>query len=145
MAWTALDRYRDLGLLIVRLGFGLGFLFWHGWGKLVGGPERWHGTGQAVSHLGINFGYTFWGFMAAFAESVGGLLFALGLFFRFASFLIFFTMFVAVAFHLGRGDGWDGAKHAFKNASVALGFIFVGPGTYSLDALIRRRRSRASA
>ena len=35
-----LRRY-DVGLLILRLGFGLGFVYYHGWGKIVGGPDRW--------------------------------------------------------------------------------------------------------
>ena len=37
MLWTALERHRDLGLLIARIGFGGGFIWYHGWPKLTAG------------------------------------------------------------------------------------------------------------
>ena len=40
LRWSFLDRYRDLGLLVMRVGLGLSFMA-HGWPKLVGGPETW--------------------------------------------------------------------------------------------------------
>lgn len=36
--WKGFERYLDLGLLIVRLGFGLGFFWFYGLPKLRGGP-----------------------------------------------------------------------------------------------------------
>jgi putative oxidoreductase len=137
MIWHSLERYRDLGLLIARVGFGLGFIFFHGWDKLTGGPERWAQVGSAMQNLGIRFAPTFFGFMASFSESVGGVLIALGLFFRPAAALLCFTMFVATVFHLASGQGTP--AHAFKNAAVLLGFIFIGPGKYSLDEMLRRK------
>ena len=71
MIWNKLSKHYDLGLLIARLGIGLGLLFFHGWGKLMGGPERWAGVGGAMSNFGIDFGHTFFGFLASFAESIG--------------------------------------------------------------------------
>ena len=82
MIWDKLSKYQDIGLLVARLGIGLGLLFFHGWGKLIEGPERWKGVGGAMSNFGIDFGHTFFGFLASFSESVGGLLIAAGLFFR---------------------------------------------------------------
>jgi hypothetical protein len=82
------DRWFHVGMLVLRIGFGLGFLFYHGWAKITGGPERWTGVGSAVSHLGIQFGHTGFGFIAALAESVGGILIAAGLLFRPAAVLI---------------------------------------------------------
>ena len=73
------DRFRDVGLLILRLGFGFGFVWYHGGPKLLGGPERWTGTGDAIANFGLGGGFVFWGFLAALAEGLGGLLFALGL------------------------------------------------------------------
>ncbi len=138
MFWDKLYKHRDLGLLIFRLGFGLGFLFFHGWGKLMGGPETWANIGGAMSMFGIGFGHTFFGFMAAFAESVGGLMLAAGLFYRPVAALLAFTMFVATMRHvLGEGT----PAHAFKNMFVLLGLLPLGPGKYSLDEQLSRSRA----
>lgn len=133
----ARENRLDLGLLLVRLGFGLGFLYFHGWSKLTAGPDGWARTGSAVEHLGIDFGHTFFGFMAAFSEAIGGALIALGLLFRPAAILVVATMFVAWVMHVTTGRGTP--AHAFKNLWVALGLAFIGPGRYSLDAWLRRR------
>ncbi|HMB91935.1 MAG TPA: DoxX family protein [Rhodothermales bacterium] len=136
MLWNGLSRYKDLGMLILRLGVGLGYAFIHGWGKISGGPERWAGIGEAMGTFGITFGYTFWGFMASFAEFVGGLLFAFGLFFRSMCALLAFTMLVATTNHLASGDSWRGAAHALKMMFVFTGMLFIGPGKYSVDAML---------
>lgn len=142
MSKLALERYRDIGLLVVRLGFGLGFLYFHGWAKLVGGPERWSRVGSAVSHLGIDVGHTFFGFVAAFSESIGGILFAAGFLFRPAAVLLACTMLVAATQHIVTGNGTP--AHALKNAFVSLGFILVGPGKYSVDDWLAKRRAHRS-
>jgi putative oxidoreductase len=134
------DRWFDIGMLVLRLGFGLGFLFYHGWGKLVGGPERWAGVGGAVRHVGIEFGHTYFGFVASVAESVGGLCVAAGFFFRPAAILIALTMFMATTQHIVTGQGTP--AHSFKNLWVAVGIALIGPGRYSIDHWIARRRAR---
>ena len=78
------------GLLLLRVGIGVS-IFFHGLPKITGGPETWTAIGGTMSNLGINFAPTFWGFMAAFAETIGGILFALGLFFRPAALLLIGT------------------------------------------------------
>jgi len=133
-----LEKYRDAGLLVLRLGFGLTFFWYHGWAKLTGGPERWAGVGGAMENFGIGFGHTAFGFMAAFAESIGALMFAAGLFFRPVSMLLAGTMLVAAAQHIMSGQGTP--AHALKNLFVTSGLAFVGPGKYSLDAVIRNRK-----
>lgn len=139
MALPDRDRWVDMGLLVLRLGFGLGFFYFHGWAKLAGGPERWAGVGGAVEHLGIGFGHTFFGFLGAFAESIGGLMIATGFLFRPAALLIAGTMFVAWVMHVTTGNGTP--AHAFKNMWVALGLALIGPGRYSVDHWLRSRRT----
>lgn len=137
MIWKGLERYLDLGLLIIRLGFGLGFFWFHGFPKLTGGSERWSGTGGAMRSFGIEFGHEFWGLAAAIAEAGGGLLIAAGLFFRPAALAIMAVMVVATTNHIVTGRGSPG--HAFKNAWLFAGLFLIGPGRYSLDHLLARR------
>jgi putative oxidoreductase len=136
------ERWTDLGLLVLRIGFGLALLYFHGWSKLVGGPERWAGVGSAMEHLGIGFGHTVFGFLAAFGEAVGGILIAAGLFFRPVALLVAATMFVAWFMHVATGEG--SPAHAFKNLWVALGLALMGPGRYSIDHWWRSRNQPPS-
>ena len=139
MIWDNLYKYRDHGLLIFRLGFGLGFLFFHGWGKLMGGPESWAGLGSTLEMFGIGFGHTFFGFLAAFAESVGGVMIAAGLFYRPILALLAGTMLVATLRHAISGEGTP--AHAFKNMFVLLGLLPLGPGKFSLDAMMAKSKA----
>lgn len=131
--WTALERYRDAGLLVMRLGFGLSFFWFHGYPKLISGPDGWERTGRAVSNIGITFGYEWWGLLAALSEGVGGLLFAAGLFFRPVCLALLGVMTVATVEQYGRTT--PAPEHAFKNAFIFAGMFVIGPGRYSLDAM----------
>ena len=120
------------GLLLLRIGIGIMFMI-HGFPKITGGVEKWTALGGSMSSFGIDFLPGFWGFMAAFAEFFGGLLIALGLFFRPAVLLLIITMIVATAKHASAGDGFGGYSHALESAIWFLGLLFTGPGKYSLD------------
>ncbi len=137
MIGNQLDRYRDAGLLIIRVGFGLGFLFFHGWGKLTGGADAWGEIGQAMGMLGIGFGHTFFGFMAALAESLGGLLFAVGFLYRPAVALLGLTMVMAALHHIVNDVG--SPAHAVKNAFFFAGMFLVGPGKFSVDCTLSKK------
>ncbi len=132
MALKFLGKLRDLGLLLLRFGLGIAFII-HGSEKMFGGPLLWSQLGQNVIPLGITFLPMFWGFMAAFAEFAGGVLFILGFLFRPAAILLFCTMVVA-SYTLHRtGQDFNALSHPLKMAFVFLGLIFVGPGKYSID------------
>ena len=132
MILSGLSRYRDLGLLVLRLGLGVMFVV-HGAPKLMGGVEMWTRLGGAMGNLGVTFFPVFWGFMAALAEAGGGVCLILGLALRPASVLMAFTMIVAATHHLKAGDGLAGASHAIELAIVFASLILIGPGRYSLD------------
>ncbi|KLT64693.1 DoxX family protein [Pedobacter sp. BMA] len=127
-----LGKYRNTGLLLLRLGIGVMFII-HGFPKLAGGPHGWTGLGGSMKVVGINFLPVFWGFMAAATETFGGFLLIVGLFFRPACILLVFTMIVAALVHFGKGDGLQGASHAIESGILFLSLIFIGPGKYSVD------------
>lgn len=127
--WTFLNRYRDFGLLGLRLGVGVMFLF-HGWPKLIGGPDKWASLGQAVGYLGIHVVPVFWGLMAAVSEFLGGACLILGVVFRPACLMLLCVMIVATTMHLKQGDSMQVASHAIELGSVFFGLFFVGPGRF---------------
>jgi putative oxidoreductase len=134
MSMNFLDRYRDHALLIARVGVGLNFIWYHGWGKLSGGPERWAQVGGAMGNYGLGFAPEFWGLMAALGETVGALCIILGLFYRPAALVLAFIMMTATIQHWV-GD-FPGQQHPMKNFFFFLGFAGVGAGRFSLDAVL---------
>ena len=127
-----LGNYKNLGLLLIRIGLGIMFIY-HGVPKLAGGPELWGKLGGAMKGVGISFAPAFWGFMAAATETFGGLLLIIGLAFRPVCILLIINLMIAALMHLGKGDGLQGAAHAIEDAIMFLGLLFIGPGIYSID------------
>jgi putative oxidoreductase len=129
---SKLNNYRNTGLLIMRVGVGA-MMIYHGYPKLLGGPEGWAGLGASTKYVGITFWPVVWGFLAAVVETLGGFFVIIGLAFRPVCLLLLINLVVAAATHLGKGDGLQGAAHAVELAIVFAGLIFVGPGRYSVD------------
>lgn len=128
----SLGKYRNTGLLILRIGFGILFIV-HGFPKLAGGPNGWTALGGSMKVVGIDFLPVFWGFMAAISETFGGFLLIVGLFFRPACLLLVCTLLIATLVHFSRGDGLKGASHAMEMTIVFFSLILIGPGKYSVD------------
>lgn len=130
--FSKLGRYSNFALLVMRVGIGA-MMVLHGYPKLLDGPERWAKLGGAMENFGITYAPEFWGFMAAFAESVGGLLLVIGYMTRPAALLLFITMVVAATKHIMGGDPFSKSYHSIELAFVFFGLFILGPGKYSID------------
>jgi len=125
--------YHSYGLLLLRIIGGSMMVYNHGWGKITAGPEKWNRLGHALTDIiGFEFLSTFFGFMAAFSESVCALLIIIGLFTRPASILLFFTMFVAMMNHIMDSEM---PELAIMYCLLSLVLILSGPGKFSLDKM----------
>lgn len=132
MAWKFLGKYRDFGLLLLRLGIGA-MLVMHGLPKLMGGPDKWTQLGGAMQYLGISFMPLAWGLAAALSEFLGGILLLLGVLFRPACLLLAITMAVAASMHLGKGEGLMAASQAMELGILFVSLLFIGPGRFSIE------------
>ena len=132
----------DLGLLVLRAGIGLMFVFVHGLPKIVGGVATWRSLGGAFTRLlGFSFAPAFWGFAAAIAEFGGGLLLVGGIFFRPACAAMLFTMIIAIASIIRGGYGFNGAAQPIELAIVLLALFFAGPGKFTLWKILSRTKN----
>lgn len=125
----------DLGLLILRVGSGLALALAHGIGK-VPPTERFIAT---VTRMGFPAPEPM-AWLAGVAELVGGLLLAMGLLTRPAALLVA-VHFVLVVVVASAGDSFLERERAVLFLLAAVALLFTGPGRYSVDALVERRRS----
>ena len=130
------------GILILRLAIGL-TLSYHGTQKLFGWFGGYGLKGTSGFMLSLGFGKRA-AFMAGMAETFGGLFLALGLATPAAAAVIFSVMLVAsVTVHLK--NGFSIAKTGYEYTMVlglsALSLAFIGPGRFSLDAVLDIARS----
>jgi putative oxidoreductase len=127
----------DVGIFLVRLFFGLAIAA-HGAQKLFGwfGGYGLKGTGGFFEGIGFKPGGLF-ASAAGISEFLGGLLLVVGLFTPLGAAAVLTAMIVAsVSVHLKNGFfvQSNGFELAFLYGAVAMGLIFTGAGSYSLDA-----------
>jgi putative oxidoreductase len=133
MLLTFLSKYREGGLLFLRIGLGVMFVI-HGAPKIMGGPAHWATLGKSIGYMGIHGYPAFWGFMAAFSECFGGIFVILGLFFRPACILLALTMIVAsTMLAKQKKDFQKETSRPIELAIVFASLVVIGPGKYSID------------
>ena len=126
----------ELGLLLMRLVFGLGMAA-HGGQKLFGwhrGPGI-HGATGFMESLGFHPGRRY-ALLNGIAEFAGGILLALGLFGPLGSALMIGVMVVAtLTVHLPHGffNSNKGYELPLLYATAAAGLALTGPGRLSFD------------
>ncbi len=124
----------DIVLLVTRIFVGFAMLS-HGYPKLqdlLSGEEI-----QFFSFLGLSGKTSL--ILAVFAEFVCSIFIILGLFTRFAVFFLIITMGVA-GLIVHSGDPFQKREASLLYLSVYLMLFAFGPGKYSVDAMIGRKR-----
>ncbi|HEX7737278.1 MAG TPA: DoxX family protein [Ktedonobacteraceae bacterium] len=126
-------------VLVLRVALGL-IVAAHGSQKLFGwfGGQGFAKTSGFLSSLGFRPAW-FWTLLGTLGEFGGGLLLALGLLNPLAGVAIFAAMLMAVLkFHWSKGFWGTQGGYEYPLVLGLLGAVLalVGPGSYSLDALI---------
>lgn len=134
-------RYsKDIGLLIIRVVFGLVVFYGHGFEKLsviFSGQEI-----QFADPIGLGPELSY--YLAGFAEGICSLLLILGLFSRFASAILTVNFIVILILHgFIIGDGFNILELRFLYLSTFIGLTFTGPGRISLDYLLFNKPKRS--
>jgi putative oxidoreductase len=123
----------DMGLSLLRIFTGLSLALAHGMGKVP--PST--GFIEHTADLGFPLPALF-GWLAGFSEFFGALFLAFGLFTRPAAIMVAATMFVA-GFINHSADPYGSAEKAYLYFAIAILFLILGSGRYSLDNIIRKR------
>jgi putative oxidoreductase len=101
--------------------------------RLAAGPDSWWRVGRAVSYLGIEGGYTYWGLAAVLALTFGAIGLILGWCHRPAALALTVTMAVAAIWKFFPFGGWDAAAYALAMGTASLALLLTGPGKIALD------------
>lgn len=127
------DKLTDIGLLVLRLFFGLAMCLGHGIAKIQKGPQ---GFVENVSKMDIPLAPAAgWGVLAI--EVLGSLLIVLGVFTRLTALASLVVMLVA-AFVVHANDPFSIKEKALAYAAVYLTIVFTGAGRISIDKLISK-------
>ena len=133
------DRFRRLGLLILRLGAGLYLAIGHGWPKIAGSVGEGGSVASVAETLGPGALALLFALVSVLLELLGGLLAALGFFTRTVSACL--ALYVTGAYLVGLGVG--DLELTGMYGSVFFVLLLAGPGKYSVDEHLTARESPA--
>lgn len=129
---SGLSPLANAGLALLRIFTGIALAFSHGIGKVPPGEKLIEGTANLGFPMPVFFAWS-----AGLAEFLGGIFLALGLFTRVSSFFIAFTMLVALVGVHG-ADPFNKQELAFLYFFIALAYLLMGSGDWSLDSFLRK-------
>ena len=127
----------NISMLLIRITVG-GITFYSGIGKVF----VWGGYGLEKT---VDAFWTmmkippFWTYMCCFTELIGGFLIMIGLLTRPAAFAVMINMIVATIL-TGADKFWNGGNFPFTLAIGSIAILLIGPGDYSVDGILFRRR-----
>ena len=120
----------DWSMLILRTIPSFYMFYYHGMKKITS-TSSWEWLGKAaMSTIGIEFGFIYFGFLAALSEAVLAWFIFFGFLTRLSSLFLISTMFFASAYHLADGES---AESALIYLTIYLVIFILGPGRYSID------------
>jgi putative oxidoreductase len=134
--FSALPLWQPQGLAIIRIIVG-SFLIYHGWEVFDAAKIKEYTTWDIFKNSSSP---SFKVYMGKTAELVEGFLLVLGLITRLVSVAIMFT-FLYITFFVGQGKIWYEDQYPFLFVLLALVFFFTGPGNWSVDQVILKRRT----
>lgn len=104
---------------------------------MFGGIDKWTAVGKTMTVYGINFWPAFWGFASGFVEFAGGLCIVFGLFYRFIVLMVFVNLMIAFSSQMLQNKGYFKSAQSLEDGMACFAMIFVGPGKYSMDYLLK--------
>jgi putative oxidoreductase len=129
---TFLSKYREAGLLLLRVSLGL-LLIIVAAPALMGGSARWAHFGADIRATGLHSHLQLWGFLGALTACIGGVLMIFGLFFRVGVLLALVVALVHALAVWKTTRAFYPSMLALETAIILLSLLFVGPGKYSVD------------
>lgn len=136
---TSLSRFRDVGVLLLRLAFGFQLVKVSYLNALFP-AENIPGFINYLTTLGFPFP-TIGAYLASYTEFLGGILLLLGLWTRWAA--IFLIINFSVAFgmaHMAVNDTYQNTFPSLNLLAVSIFLLLNGPGRFSIDERLTKRR-----
>lgn len=126
--------FLDIALLIIRVFVGFAMIS-HGFPKL----QQLFSGNEIKFYDFLGMGSKFTLILAVFAEFVCSIFLILGLFTRISVVFLFITMIIA-GFVVHSSDEFSKREMSFLYLSIYTLFLAIGPGKYSVDSMISKRK-----